>query len=218
MCPSTLPNPTTSTAYRMRANTANSLVSELDGRRRAAYIVPAPELSTPLTLEAGRVVRAAESWTIAVPSWCPHAAMVRSLQSPLTMAPHARRAEQRQEDVGHASCGRPRCQRSPRCVDGVVLSCKSTSRKGLEVIGSVPVKHSPTWHKNAFTRLRLDVQTLFKTEQPCSYQCSALRVSYDLLTGLNRVICGAIQHERKACPRLRRSQCRSALLKVIDSS
>ena len=44
----------------MRDNTANSLASELNGCRRAAYIVPVPELSTPLTLEAGRVVRAAE--------------------------------------------------------------------------------------------------------------------------------------------------------------
>ena len=44
----------------MRANTANPLASELDGRRRAAYIVPVPELSTPLTLEAARVVREAE--------------------------------------------------------------------------------------------------------------------------------------------------------------
>jgi hypothetical protein len=38
----------------MRDNTANSLVSELDGQRRAAYLVPVPELSTLLTLEAGR--------------------------------------------------------------------------------------------------------------------------------------------------------------------
>jgi hypothetical protein len=44
----------------MRDNTANSLASELDGGRRAAYIVPVPELSTPLTLEAGRAMRAAE--------------------------------------------------------------------------------------------------------------------------------------------------------------
>jgi predicted glycoside hydrolase/deacetylase ChbG (UPF0249 family) len=33
----------------MRDNTANSLASELDGGRRAAYIVLGPELSTPLT-------------------------------------------------------------------------------------------------------------------------------------------------------------------------
>jgi hypothetical protein len=57
---SLLPSPTTSTAYRMRDNTANSLASELDGGRRAAYIVPGPELSIPLTLEAGRVMRTAE--------------------------------------------------------------------------------------------------------------------------------------------------------------
>ena len=44
----------------MRDDTANSLASQVNGRRRAAYIVPVPELSTPFTLEAGRGVRAAE--------------------------------------------------------------------------------------------------------------------------------------------------------------
>src|SRR5215475_10132571 len=43
MYSSTLSSTTTSTAYRMRDNTANSLASELDRRRRAAYVVPVSE-------------------------------------------------------------------------------------------------------------------------------------------------------------------------------
>src|SRR5262245_9614302 len=53
ICSSPLPSPTISTAYRMRDNTANSLASELDGGRRATYIVPAPELSTPRSHYSG---------------------------------------------------------------------------------------------------------------------------------------------------------------------
>ena len=50
----------------MRDNTANSLASELDGRRKAAYIVPAPELLHPRSHWKGQssmeIVQRRELW------------------------------------------------------------------------------------------------------------------------------------------------------------
>jgi hypothetical protein len=86
----------------MRANTANSLVSELDGHRRAAYIVPGPELSTPLTLEAGRVVREAEGLSTI-------GTVVTSPCDDGTGAPvAAHHGAARQDGVCHATCESPR--------------------------------------------------------------------------------------------------------------
>ena len=99
----------------MRGDTANSLASQLDGCRRAAYIVPVPELSTPLTLEAGRVVRAAEGWRDS-------GAGVASPCGDGTGAPvatHHGAARQGKEmrikdSVCHAMCESPRGRRRPR--------------------------------------------------------------------------------------------------------
>ena len=92
----------------MRDNTANPLVSELDERRRAAYIVLVPELSTPLTLEAGRVVRAIEGLS-------PIGTVVTSPGDDGTGAPvAAHHGAARQDGVCHATCESPQCRRRPR--------------------------------------------------------------------------------------------------------
>src|SRR5262249_28079701 len=69
-----------------------------------------------------------------------------TIETPHTGAPHAQVCLAEQGGRWPCDVRNPRGRSRPRCVEGVGLSCQSTSIQGLGVRGGVPVKHRPTWH------------------------------------------------------------------------